>query len=261
MSSDISSDSQANKATMSTQKRASKIFEDATSALFDLEDGSSIMSGGFGLSGNAEACIDAVAASGKRELTIIANNCGNQRQGLAVLLQQKQVKRFIGSYVGGNPDLEALMLAGTLDVELSPQGTFAERLRAGGSGIGGFYTPTGVGTLIAEGKDEREFEVGPPGDRRRRRMILETGLTADFAIIRAKTVDTYGNCRFYRTSRNFSPLMAMAAAITVVEAEEIVPMGAIDPDDVHLPGLFVQRIIEVKTHKNVIEQRTVRTRP
>jgi len=246
--------------TSPTARRSKKHFEDAKSALFDLKSGATIMSGGFGLSGNAENCITAVADSGVKDLTIIANNCGNQRQGLAVLLQNKQVKRFIGSYVGGNPDLEALMLAEAIDVELSPQGTFAERLRAGGAGIGGFYTPTGVGTLIAEGKDERVFEVGPPSARRQRRMILETGLTADFAIIRAHQVDDYGNCRFYRTSRNFSPLMAMAAAVTIVEADELVPTGAIDPDDVHLPGLFVKRIIQGRNHKNVIEQRTTRPR-
>jgi 3-oxoacid CoA-transferase subunit A len=240
--------------------RGKKHFATAVDALFDVDDGATIMSGGFGLSGNAENCITAIANSGKRQLTIIANNCGNQRQGLAVLLQNKQVSRFIGSFVGGNPDLEELMLAGELDVELSPQGTFAERLRAGGAGIGGFYTPTGVGTLIAEGKDERTFEVGPPSDRRHRRMILETGLSADFAIIRAHQVDAYGNCRFYRTSRNFSPLMAMAAKVTVVEADELVPLGAIDPDDVHLPGIFVNRIVEGVDHKNVIEQRTVRPR-
>ena len=241
--------------------RGKKHFASAADALFDVDDGATIMSGGFGLSGNAENCITAIATSGKRQLTIIANNCGNQRQGLAVLLQNKQVRRFVGSFVGGNPDLEELMLAGELDVELSPQGTFAERLRAGGAGIGGFYTPTGVGTLIAEGKDERTFEVGPPSDRRHRRMILETGLTADFAIIRAHQVDAYGNCRFYRTSRNFSPLMAMAAKVTVVEADELVPLGAIDPDDVHLPGIFVNRIVQGVDHKNVIEQRTVRKRP
>jgi 3-oxoacid CoA-transferase subunit A len=248
---------------LSSQKglRRSKRCESAAEALHDVKDGATIMSGGFGLSGNAENCITALAASGAKDLTIIANNCGNQRQGLAVLLQNGQVRRFIGSYVGGNPDLEALMLNDAIDVELCPQGTFAERLRAGGAGIGGFYTPTGVGTLIAEGKDEREFEVGPPGARRRRRMILETGLTADFAIIRAHTVDAYGNCRFYRTSRNFSPLMATAAAVTVVEADHIVDVGDLDPDDVHLPGLFVHRIVQGRDHKNVIEQRTVRARP
>ncbi len=229
-----------------------KIFADADAALFDVKDGARLMFGGFGLSGNAENCIAAIAKKGTKDLTIISNNCGNQRQGLAVLLQQKQVKKFIGSYVGGNPDLEELMLAGAIDVELSPQGTFAERIRAGGAGIGGFYTPTGVGTIIAEGKDEKILDG--------RRMILETALTADFAFIRAKTADKYGNLRFYRTSRNFSPMMATAAKVTIVEAEEIVERGAIDPDDVHLPGLFVQRIFRGTSHKNVIEQRTVRKR-
>ena len=230
----------------------SKIRDDAAAALEGLTDGARVMFGGFGLSGNAEKCIEAIAASGKKNLTIVSNNCGNQRQGLAVLLQQKQVGKFIGSFVGGNPDLEELMLANAIDVELSPQGTFAERIRAGGAGIGGFYTPTGVGTLIADGKDERTFEG--------KRMIFETALKADFACIRAKTADTFGNLRFYRTSRNFSPLMAMAAKITIVEAEEIVERGAIDPDDVHLPGIFVQRIFKATGHKNVIEQRTVRKR-
>lgn len=230
----------------------SKLYSDANAALADVVDGARIMFGGFGLSGNAENCIAALAARKVKDLTVISNNCGNQRQGLAVLLQQKQVKKFIGSFVGGNPDLEELMLSGAVDVELSPQGTFAERIRAGGAGIGGFYTPTGVGTIIADGKDERVFNG--------RRMILETALTADFACIRAKTADQYGNLRFYRTSRNFSPMMAMAAKVTVVEAEEILPRGAIDPDDVHLPGIFVQRIFQGKAHKNVIEQRTVRKR-
>lgn len=243
------------------EPRSSKIFESAGAALFDLDDGMSVMSGGFGLSGNAENCITAIAHSGKKNLTIIANNCGNQRQGLAVLLQNKQVKRFVGSFVGGNPDLEEQMLAGLVDVELSPQGTFAERIRAGGAGIGGFYTPTGVGTLIAAGKDERSFDVvDADGSTRARRMILETGLRADFALVRAKTADVYGNLRFYRTSRNFSPLMAMAARVTIVEAEEIVPLGTLDPDDIHLSGLFVQRIVLAAGLKNVIEQRTTRPR-
>lgn len=240
----------------------SKIHASAEDALADLKDGASIMSGGFGLSGNAENCITAIASSGKKDLTIIANNCGNQRQGLAVLLQNKQVKKFIGSFVGGNPDLEEQMLKGAVEVELSPQGTFAERIRAGGAGIGGFYTPTGVGTLIAAGKDERVFDVVErDGTRAQKRMILETGLTADFAVIRAHVADEFGNLRFYRTSRNFSPLMAMAARTTIVEADTIVPVGALDPDDVHLPGLFVKRIVLGKGHKNVIEQRTTRKRP
>jgi len=239
----------------------SKIFPDAEAALADLGDGARIMFGGFGLSGNAESCIAAVAKSGKRQLTIISNNCGNQRQGLAILLQQKQVGKFIVAFVGGNPDLEELMLKGEVDVELSPQGTFAERIRAGGAGIGGFYTPTGVGTVIAEGKPERSFTVpAPDGTPVERRMILETGLTADFACIRAQVADRFGNVRFYRTSRNFSPLMAMAACVIVVEAEQIVDQGALDPDDVHLPGVFVKRIFQGRAFKNVIEQRTVRKR-
>jgi 3-oxoacid CoA-transferase subunit A len=229
-----------------------KIFGSAAEALFDLHDGARIMSGGFGLSGNSENCISAIAESNKKNLTIIANNCGNQRQGLAVLLQRGQVAAFIGSFVGGNPDLEELMLKNAVQVELSPQGTFAERIRAGGAGIGGFFTPTGVGTLIAAGKEEKTFDG--------RRMILETGLKADFAVIRAKTVDAFGNCRFYRTSRNFSPLMATAATVTVVEADELVSVGSLDPDDVHLSGLFVKRIVVGKNHKNVIEQRTTRSR-
>jgi 3-oxoacid CoA-transferase subunit A len=239
-----------------------KLFSDAEAALFDLADGAVVMSGGFGLSGNAEHLIAAIARSGRKNLTVIANNCGNQRQGLAVLLQNRQVRRFIGSFVGGNPDLEEQMLKGEVDVELSPQGTFAERIRAGGAGIGGFYTPTGVGTLIAAGKPERTFTVvDRDGSTVEKRMILETGLTADYALVRAKVADEFGNCRFYRTSRNFSPLMAMAARCTIVEAEQVVPVGAIDPDDVHLPGLFVKRIIRGHGHKNVIEQRTTRSRP
>ena len=229
-----------------------KLFADATTALADLHDGARIMCGGFGLSGNAENCIAAIAASGKRDLTIISNNCGNQRQGLAVLLQNHQVKKVICSFVGGNPDLEEQMLKGSVEVELNPQGTLAERIRAGGAGIGGFYTPTGVGTVIADGKDERVFEG--------RRMILETGLRADFAIVRAHVADEYGNLRFYRTSRNFSPAMAMAARTTIVEADEIVETGALDADDIHLPGVFVKRIFQGRDHKNVIEQRMVRKR-
>lgn len=227
-----------------------KVVEDAAAAIHDLQDGARLMFGGFGLSGNAENCVAAVAASGKSGLTIISNNCGNQGQGLAVLLQNRQVKKVICSFVGGNPDLEEQMLDGSVEVELNPQGTLAERIRAGGAGIGGFYTPTGVGTEIAEGKDERVLDG--------RRMIFETGLKADFAFIRAKQADTFGNVRFYRTSRNFSPAMATAGKVCVVEAEEIVPVGALDPDDIHLPGVFVQRVFVGKDHKNIIEHRTTR---
>ena len=202
------------------------------------------------MSGNPEACIDAIAARGVRNLTIISNNCGNQGQGLAVLLQNRQVRKVICSFIGGNPDLAEQYLAKEIEVELNPQGTFAERIRAGGAGIGGFYTPTGVGTIVAEGKEVREIDG--------RRYLLEKPLRADVAIVRAAVGDRFGNLRFYRTSRNFNPLMAMAADVTIAEVDKLVDVGALDPDDVHLPGLFVNRIVEVPQHKNVIEFRTVR---
>jgi len=228
-----------------------KTVENAASALTDLFDGARIMCGGFGLSGNAENCIEAIRALGKKNLTIIANNCGNQGQGLAVLLKSGQVKKVICSFVGGNPDLEELMLQNIIDVELNPQGTLAERIRAGGVGIGGFYTPTGVSTLVAKNKEHRVLD--------NREMIFESALKADFSIIRAHVADTYGNCRFYRTSKNFCPSMAMASAITIVEAEKIVPLGSIDPDDIHLPGIFVQRLFLGRDHRNIIEHRKVRS--
>lgn len=232
------------------KRQTEKVYATVEQALDVLRDGMSIMSGGFGLSGNAEACITAIAARGVRDLTIISNNCGNQGQGLAVLLKNRQVKKVICSFIGGNPDLAEQYLAKQVEVELNPQGTFAERIRAGGAGIGGFYTPTGVGTVVAEGKEVRELDG--------RRFVLERPLRADLAIVRAAVGDRFGNLRFYRTSRNFNPLMAMAADVTVAEVDKLVDVGALDPDDVHLPGLFVNRIVEVPQHKNVIEFRTVR---
>ncbi len=229
-----------------------KVYASVADALSGLlRDGMSIMSGGFGLCGNAEACIDAIAASGVKNLTIISNNCGNQGQGLAVLLKNRQVAKVICSFVGGNPDLADQYMSGKVQVELVPQGTFAERIRAGGAGIAGFYTPTGVGTSVAEGKEVREIDG--------RRYLFERPLRADLAIVRAQVSDRFGNLRFYRTARNFNPLMATAAAVTVVEADRIVPKGAIDPDDVHLPGLYVKRIVVVAEHRDVIEHR--KTRP
>ncbi len=230
-----------------------KLFPSAEAALFDLGDGAAIAVGGFGLCGNPEACIRAIAARGPRGLTIISNNCGNQGQGLAVLLQQRQVARVICSFVGGNPDLERQMLAGEVAVELNPQGTLAERLRAGGAGIPAFYTPTGAGTVVAEGKDLREFEGRP--------CVLETALRPDFAVVRAARGDALGNLQFYRTARNFNPLAAMAGRITIAEVDELVPVGALDPDAVHLPGIFVQRVVHVPEHADVIEFRTTRPRP
>lgn len=228
-----------------------KTVENAHAALADLFDGARIMCGGFGLSGNAENCIEAIRELGKKNLTIIANNCGNQGQGLAVLLKNGQVKKVICSFVGGNPDLEELMLKKAIDVELNPQGTLAERIRAGGVGIGGFFTPTGVSTLVAKDKEHRILD--------NREMIFESALKADFTIIRAHVADTYGNCRFYRTSKNFCPSMAMAGHITIVEAEKILPLGSLDPDDIHLPGIFVQRVFLGQNHKNIIEHRKVRS--
>jgi 3-oxoacid CoA-transferase subunit A len=169
-----------------------------------------------------------------------------------VLLKNRQVARVICSFVGGNPDLAEQYLSGTVKVELVPQGTFAERIRAGGAGIAGFYTPTGVGTVVAEGKEVHEIDG--------KRYLLERPLRADLAIVRAAITDRFGNLRFYRTARNFNPLMATAAKVTVVEADHVVPKGVIDPDDVHLPGLYVKRIVEVPEHRDVIENRTTRVR-
>jgi 3-oxoacid CoA-transferase subunit A len=228
-----------------------KLYADVTEALAGLlHDGMSIMSGGFGLCGNAEACIEAIADSRVKELTIISNNCGNQGQGLAVLLKNRQVAKVICSFVGGNPDLAEQYLSGKVKVELVPQGTFAERIRAGGAGIAGFYTPTGVGTVVAEGKEVREIDG--------KRYLLERPLRADLAIVRAALTDRFGNLRFYRTARNFNPLMATAADVTVVEADKILPKGAIDPDDVHLPGIYAKRIVVVPQHRDVIEHRKTR---
>ncbi|HET6149533.1 MAG TPA: CoA transferase subunit A [Polyangia bacterium] len=231
----------------------SKVFASVDAALDGIQDGMSIMSGGFGLSGNPEACIEAIARRAVRRLTIISNNCGNQGQGLAVLLKNRQVRKVICSFIGGNPDLAEQYLAGEVEVELNPQGTLAERIRAGGAGIGGFFTPTGAGTTVAEGKETRVIDGRP--------HVFETPLRADLAVVRAAIGDTFGNLRFYRTARNFNPLMAMAGRLTIAEVDKLVPLGALDPDDVHLPGLFVRRIVEVPVHKNIIEFRTTRSAP
>jgi 3-oxoacid CoA-transferase subunit A len=229
-----------------------KVYENAEAALFDVQDGASLMSGGFGLCGNAENSIRELARKGVKNLTVVSNNCGNAGKGLAMLLKNRQVKTVIASFIGGNPDLQQQMLAGEVEVQLNPQGTLAERIRAGGAGIGGFFTPTGVGTVVADGKEERVIDG--------KRYIFEKPLTADFAIIRARYGDPYGNLRFYRTARNFSPLMAMAARVTIAEVDELVPVGALDPDDIHLPGIFVQRIYRGTDYENPIENRTVRPR-
>jgi 3-oxoacid CoA-transferase subunit A len=229
---------------------ASKVFESAAAALFDVEDGAAIAVGGFGLVGNPEALIVALAARRTKQLTIMSNNCGNQGRGLAILLQQRQVVRVVCSFVGGNPDLEEQMLAGEVAVELNPQGTLAERLRAGGAGIAAFFTPTGAGTVVSEGKEVREFGGRP--------HVLETALAPDFALVRAAVGDALGNLRFYRTSQNFNPVAAMAGRVTIAEVDELLPVGELGPDDIHLPGIFVQRVVHVPEHVNFIEYRTVR---
>ena len=231
---------------MSLDKRVPSVVE----ALADLTDGARVMVGGFGLSGNPETLIRHLAASGVKRLTIISNNVGNQGRGLAVLLQNDQVAKAHCSFVGGNPDLERAIMEGRVEVELNPQGTLAERIRAGGAGIGGFFTPTGAETVIAEGKETRAIDG--------RIHVFETPLHADFALIRAAKADPFGNLVFHRTSRNFQPMMAMAAKTTVVEAEILVESGELDPDQIHLPGIFVQRVFQGGPYENPIEYRTTR---
>lgn len=222
----------------------SKVYAGAQQALFDLTDGIKLMSGGFGLCGIPENSINEIARRGIKNIHAISNNIGNSGRGLAILLKRHQIVEATCSYVGGNPDLEEQMLSGEVKVNLVPQGTFAERIRAGGMGIRGFYTPSGAGTTIAEGKEVRQFD---------RPCLLELALHADFAIIKAQRGDTYGNLWFKETARNFSPLMAMAAQTTIVEVEQLVEVGEIAGEDVHLPGIFVQRIYRGTDYENAIE--------
>lgn len=231
-------------------RASQKVCENAREALHDLRDGARIMSGGFGLCGIAENCIDEIHRLGVKDLTIISNNCGNAGMGLAVLLKGRQVKRCVCTYVGGNPDLEEQILKGEVEVEFNPQGTFVERIRAGGHGIPAFYTPTGVGTVVAEGKELRDIDGVT--------CLLETALTADFAIVKARYGDTEGNLVFHETARNFSPLMATAARVTIAEVEHLVPAGEIDPNHVHTPGIFVKRIFQGRDYKNTIEKLKLR---
>ncbi|WP_338866325.1 CoA transferase subunit A [Myxococcus stipitatus] len=227
-----------------------KVYASADEAVADIPDGCTLMSGGFGLCGNPENLIEALHRKGVKNLTIISNNCGTTELGLGILLQNKQVKKMVSSYVGENKEFERQYLSGELEVELNPQGTLAERIRAGGCGIGGFFTPTGAGTQIAEGKESRIIDG--------RLHVLETPLKADFAIIHAAKADTWGNLVFNKTARNFSPMMCMAAKVTIVEAEEIVQPGELDPDQVHIPSIFVKRIVQAKNLQKWIERRTVR---
>ena len=228
----------------------SKLFKTATHAMNGLcRDGLTVMSGGFGLCGIPENLIAALRDSGASNLTVISNNAGVDGFGLGQLLETRQIAKMVSSYVGENKEFERQYLGGELELEFNPQGTLAERIRAGGAGIPGFYTKTGVGTLIAEGKEHKEFN----GET----FIMETGLKADLSIIKAWKGDAEGNLIFKATARNFSPMMAMAGKVTVAEVDEIVPVGSLDPNFIHTPGIFVQRIVEAKCEKR-IEQLTVR---
>lgn len=229
-----------------------KVVPSVEAALADLRDGMTVMVGGFGLSGNAEALIAGVVTRGVKDLTLISNNAGNLGKGLAQWLRAGIIRKVICSYIGGNEDLHTRMASGEVEVEITPQGSLAERMRAAGAGVPAFFTPTGAGTVVAEGKETREFDGRP--------HILETALHADVALIRAAKADRFGNLRFWRTARNFSPVMATAAKTTIVECDQLVENGAIDPDDVHLAGLYVHRIVEVREHENAFEYRTVRKR-
>jgi 3-oxoacid CoA-transferase A subunit len=227
-----------------------KVVPDAQTALRDVQDGAVILSGGFGLSGNPENCIRELARRKVMNLTIVSNNCGTTEKGLGILLAQGQVKKMVSSYVGENKIFEKQFLSGQLEVELCPQGTLAERLRAGGAGIEAFFTPTGYGTKVAEGKETRAINGKP--------CVLEHAIRGDFAIVKAWKGDAWGNLVFRMTSRNFNPLCAMAGKVTIAEVEELVPVGELDPDTIHLPSIYVQRIFAGTGYEKPIEQRTVR---
>ncbi|MGH9395470.1 MAG: CoA transferase subunit A [Terriglobia bacterium] len=227
-----------------------KVFPNADEAVADIQDGASLMVGGFGLCGIPENLIHALLRKGSKNLTIISNNAGVDGFGLGLLLEAGQIRKLIGSYVGENKHLENLVLHDGLEMELNPQGTFAERIRAGGAGIPGFFTPTGVGTMVAEGKEVREFNGRP--------YLLERGLTADFALIKAWKGDRWGNLIYRKTARNFNPVMATAAKTTIAEVEEFVELGKLDPNCVVTPGIYVKRIIQGTGYVKKIEKRTVR---
>jgi len=229
-----------------------KICETADAAIADITDGATLVVGGFGLCGNPENLIAAVHRKGVRQLTVVSNNCGTTDQGLGILLQAHQIRKMVSSYVGENKVFEQQYLSGELEVELVPQGTLAERCRAGAAGIGGFYTPTGVGTQVAEGKETRTFDE--------REYLLELPIRGDFALIKAWKADGLGNLVFRKTARNFNAPMAGAARITIAEVEEIVPVGALDPDAVHVPSIYVQRLVLGSDYRKPIERRTTRPR-
>jgi len=233
---------------------AKKVFPDASAALDGLlGDGMTLMSGGFGLCGIPESLIEAVAKSGVKDLTVISNNAGVDGIGLGVMLETRQIKKMVSSYVGENKLFAKQFLDGDLTVEFNPQGTLAERIRAGGAGIPAFYTKTGVGTMVAEGKEVREFDGHP--------YVMERGLFADLAIVHAWKGDTEGNLIYRKTARNFNPMMATAARFTVAEVEHLVEPGELEPDKIMTPGIYVDRIVHFPNPSKHIEQRTTRPRP
>jgi 3-oxoacid CoA-transferase subunit A len=247
-----------------------KVVASAREAVADISDGATLAVGGFGLCGVPIKLIDALLEQGTSDLTTISNNCGVDDQALGVLLYAGRIRKTISSFVGGNKELARLYLSGQMEVELTPQGTLAERLRAGGAGIPAFYTPTGVGTMVAEGGIPIRYDAegnvvvtSEPKETRRfgdRDCVLETALTADFGLVRAAVGDRHGNLVFHESARNFNPLAGMAGRITIAEVEQLVEPGEIRPEDVHLPGVYVQRVVEVGTEGKKIEFRTTRPR-
>lgn len=229
-----------------------KVVRDAREATADVKDGASIMVGGFGLCGLPEDLITATRDKGVKNLTIVSNNAGIDGLGVGLLLEARQIRKIIATYVGENQLFEKLALAGELEVELVPQGTFSERMRAGGAGVAAFFTPTGYGTVVAEGKETREFDG--------RMYVLERALNADFAFVKAWKGDKWGNLVYRKTARNFNPVMAAAGRITIAEVEHLVEVGSIEPDNVHTPAIYVQRIFQASIYPKRIEKRTVRKR-
>lgn len=229
---------------------ACTVYKSADEAVADIRDGATLLVGGFGLCGIPENSIAALVRTGVKNLTCVSNNCGVDDFGLGLLLKTRQIRKMLSSYVGENKTFESQLLAGQLEVELVPQGTLAERIRAGGAGIPAFFTPTGVGTLVAEGKEKRLFDG--------REYILEQAIKGDFALVKAWKGDKMGNLVFRKTARNFNPMMATAAKVTIAEVEELVEVGSLDPDQVHVPGIYVKRIFKGQTYEKRIEKRTVR---
>ena len=228
-----------------------KVFDSIQDAILDIHDGATLIVGGFGLCGIPENLILALRDQGSRDLTVISNNCGVDGWGLGLLLENNQIKKMVSSYVGENKTFEAQYLSGEIEVELVPQGTLAERIRAGGAGIPAFYTATGVGTPIAEGKEHKEFDG--------RTYLMERGIVGDFALVKAWKADPYGNLVFRKTSRNFNPLAATAGKTTIVEVEEIVGIGELDPDEIHTPGIYVKRIVKSDVFEKRIERLMVQS--